>query len=167
MKQIQRESPAGAKNAVASNAALVRLKNTDLMLADSRLDLRGRKVVDRHDEEIGHVSRLFIDEAERKVRMIEIRAGGFFGIDERHFLMPVDAIASIDKDEVHVNPTREHISSSPPYDPGLIEAPADNWEQYYGYYGFSPYWGNGYMYPSFPLTSEERERRSESDIPRD
>ena len=114
------------------------------------------------------MSSLFIDEAERKVRMIEIRAGGFLGIGERHFLIPVDAVARVDKDEVHINLTREHIAGSPHYDPGLIEEPTQsNWEPYYGYYGLSPYWGNGYMYPSFPLTFEERDRENQSQIPRD
>jgi len=167
LKQIQHDSRVSAENAPASNAALVRLTNTGLMLADSRQDLRGRKAVDRHEDEIGYVSSLFIDEAERKVRMIEIRAGGFFGIGERHFLIPVDAIARVDQDEVHFNVSREHIASSPPYDPQLVEEPAHNWEPYYGYYGLSPYWANGYMYPSFPLLFGERDRRHRSDHPRD
>lgn len=135
------------------------------MVADPHQDIRGRKVLDRHDHEIGHVNSLFIDEAERKIRMIEIRAGGFFGIGERHFLVPVDAIARADKDEVHINVTREDVAASPPYSPSLVDEPnRSNWEPYYGYYGFSPYWGNGYMYPSFPLTFDEPDRSNRSQI---
>ena len=168
MKQIQRDSKIDVAPATTSNAALVKLTNTSLALADAGQDIRGRKVVDRHQDEIGHVSSLFIDEAERKVRMIEIRAGGLFGIGERHFLVPVDAIAAVDKDEVHITVTREHIAGSPPYNPDLIEEPTQsNWEPYYGYYGLSPYWGNGYMYPSFPLTLEQRDRKNRLQIPRD
>ena len=168
MKQIQRDSTVSAAPAAKSNTALVKLTNTSLELADFNQDIRGRKVVDRHGDEIGHVSSLFIDEAERKVRMIEIRAGGFFGIGERHFLVPVDAITSVEKDEVHINATREHVAGSPPYDPGLIDQPTQsNWEPYYGYYGLSPYWGYGYMYPGFPLSLEERDRKGRSEIPRD
>jgi len=160
LKQIQHDSIINAVPGT-SNTALVKLTATSLALADSDQDIRGRKAVDRHDDEIGHVSSLFIDEAERKVRMIEIRAGGFFGIGERHFLIPVDAITSVDKDEVHINLAREHIAGSPPYNPALIEEPTQtNWEPYYGYYGLSPYWGNGYMYPSFPLTVGERDREN-------
>ena len=165
MKQIQHDSKISA---TSSNAALVKLTNTSLMLADSDQDIRGRKVFDRHEHEIGHVSGLFIDEAERKVRMIEIRAGGFFGIGERHFLIPVDAITSVDKDDVHINVTREHVAGSPPYNPDLAEEPVQsNWEPYYGYYGLSPYWGNGYMYPTFPLMLGEHDRENRSQIPRD
>ncbi len=157
MKDVGNDSRLGAERAPASSAALVRLTTTGLTLADYRQDLRGRKVVDRHGDEIGHVSSLFIDEGERKVRLIEIRAGGFLGIGERHFLVPIDAITSFDAGEVRINVTRAHVAGSPPYDPRLVEEPAQSWEPYYGYYGLSPYWGAGYMYPIFPLTFEERE----------
>jgi hypothetical protein len=30
------------------------------------------------------------------------------------------------------------------------------WEPFYGYYGLSLYWGNGYLYPGFPLSLEQR-----------
>jgi sporulation protein YlmC with PRC-barrel domain len=123
------------------NTSLEKLNDTGLSLADSSQDIRNRKVIDRHGEEIGHVSDLFIDQDERKVRMLEIRAGGFLGIGDRH---------------VHVNQTGERIAHSPTYDPTLIvDAPAQQfWEPYYGYYGLSPYWGAGYMYPEFPPSRE-------------
>jgi sporulation protein YlmC with PRC-barrel domain len=139
-----------------SNTSLEKLTDTGLALAEPRQDLRGRKVVDRHGAEIGHVSALFIDEHERKVRMLEIRAGGFLGIGDEHFLLPVDAIMQVTKDEVHVNETQERIIHSPRYDPTLIEKPTQqNWEPFYGYYGLSPYWGHGYMYPNMPMSPEE------------
>jgi len=138
------------------HAALQKLLETDLALADPSLDIRGRKVVDRHGAEVGHVSALFIDEDERKVRMVEVRAGGFLGLGERHFLLPVDAIASVAADEVRIKETQERVVRSPAYDPALVKAPThENWEPFYGYYGLSPYWGHGYMYPNFPMTFEE------------
>jgi sporulation protein YlmC with PRC-barrel domain len=134
------------------NRALENLSDSNLILADPELDIRGRKVVDRHGAEVGHVSDLFIDEGERKVRMLQIRTGGgFLGIGDRHVLLPVDAIATIAKDAVHINQSREQVVKSPAYDPALLEAPTPQfWEPYYGYYGIMPYWGSGYMYPQFP-----------------
>ncbi|HEY5085820.1 MAG TPA: PRC-barrel domain-containing protein [Gemmatimonadaceae bacterium] len=130
------------------NIALEKLKDTTLTLSDSSQDIRGRKVIDRHDEEIGHVTALFIDKGERRVRMLEIRAGGFLGLGDRHFLLPVDAITSVAKDEVHVNETRERIVNSPAYDPNLTETPTqESWAPLYGYYGFSPFSSTGYVYP--------------------
>ncbi len=139
-----------------SNTALGKLKDTDLVLADSSQDIRGRKVVDRHGEEIGHVSNLFIDEDERKVRMLEIHAGGFLGLGERSFLLPVDAITDVAKDEVHVSETLDRIVHSPVYDPTLIVVPThEYWGPFYGYYGYSPYWSMGYMYPGFGISRTE------------
>jgi sporulation protein YlmC with PRC-barrel domain len=133
-----------------------KLNDTGLTLSDPSRDIRGRRVVDLHGAEIGHISDLFIDEGERKVRMLEIRAGGFLGIGDRHFLVPVDAIASVAKDEVRISETRERVVGSPVYDPALIIAPTqESWEPFYGYYGLSPYWGTGYMYPNFPMSREE------------
>ena len=139
--------------------ALETLSNTGLELADSSQDIRHRKVVDVHGAAIGHVSDLFIDPDERKVRMLEIRAGGFLGIGDRHVLLPVDAITSVSKDEVHVNESRERLVRSPAYDPTLIDEPTQQyWEPFYGYYGLSPYWGAGYMYPEFSRLQHHQDR---------
>jgi len=95
--------------------------------------------------------------------MLAIRAGGFLGLGDRHFLLPVDAITSVTKGEVHVNQTRDRIVRSPVYDPTLVETPTQEyWEPYYGYYGLSPYWGSEYMYPHFPIVSEEPSRDERS-----
>jgi sporulation protein YlmC with PRC-barrel domain len=141
-----------SKNQETHPTELVRLGDTGLVVADASADIRGRKVLDRDGEEIGHVSGLFIDRDLRRVRMLELRAGGFLGFGERHALLPVDAITSVTKDAVHVNETRARIATSPVYDPTLIVEPqARAWEPFYGYYGLQPYWTNGYLYPEFPL----------------
>jgi sporulation protein YlmC with PRC-barrel domain len=131
---------------------LQHLNTSELTLADRNLDIRDRKVVDRDGLEIGRVSDLFIDPQMRKVRMIEISAGGFLGFGARHALLPVDAITSITAGIVNINQTREHLAHSPVYDPKLIVPRTfDAWEPYYNYYGLSPYWGESYMYPDFPV----------------
>jgi sporulation protein YlmC with PRC-barrel domain len=135
---------------------LEKLKDTGLELDDDTQDIRNRKVVDAHDQDLGHVSALFIDRRERKVRMVEIRTGGFLGIGDRHVLLPVDAITRVGKSDVHVNQTRERIIASPAYDPKLTETPTrEYWEPYYGYYGLLPYWNAEYMYPHFPTSADE------------
>jgi sporulation protein YlmC with PRC-barrel domain len=136
---------------------LHRLKDTGLTLDDVRQDIRGFKVIDRDGHEIGHVSGLFIDEAERKLRMIEVSAGGFLGIGERHVLLPVDAITAVDGHVVHIDQSGEHVAKSPAYDPSIVtRPPASYWEPFYGYYGLSPYWNEGYFYPQFPFATGEQ-----------
>lgn len=136
---------------------LQKLDDTGLTLDDDRQDIRGRRLVDGAGEAIGHISNLFIDAGERKVRMLEVRAGGFLGLGDKHFLLPVEAITSVDAGVVHVNETRERIIHSPVYDPQLVPEPArEYWEPFYGYYGLPPFWGNDYLYPGFPLSLEQR-----------
>jgi sporulation protein YlmC with PRC-barrel domain len=136
----------------APKAELDNLNDSDLILADPLEDIRGLKVFDKGGAEIGHVSDLFIDRTARKIRMLEVKAGGFLGLGERHFLLPVDAVTSVAKNEVHVNETLTRVEQAPPYDPKLLELPSrPDWEPFYGYYGVSPFWGNGYMYPSIPM----------------
>jgi sporulation protein YlmC with PRC-barrel domain len=129
----------------ATNAELEKLSETGLTLADPGQDIRERKVIDASGEDIGHVGALFIDRAERKVRMLEIRGGGFLGMGDRHFLLPVEAVTSIAKGEVHVNQTRDRIVNSPAYDPALEIAPTpEDWGSYYSYYGMERYGGAGF-----------------------
>lgn len=147
----------------SDKTALEKLKDTDFSFAQAGLDIRGRKVVDPSGAEIGHVSALFIDENERKIRMLEIRAGGFLGLGDRHFLLPVDMITHVSKDEVRVGETQARIERSPVYNPVLIEEPTqEHWEPFYGYYGLSPYWSSGYLYPNFPMSPEDIAERAHS-----
>jgi len=147
------------KQQTPHGSELARLSDTDLVLSEEQLDIRNRKVVDRHGAEIGHVDNLFIDQKERKVRMLQIRAGGILGLGERHFLLPVDAITSVADDEVHVNVTLERIVGSPVYDPSIVPAPTQqSWGSYYGYYGYTPYWSAGYTYPRFTARPDESAR---------
>jgi sporulation protein YlmC with PRC-barrel domain len=119
-----------------------------LTIANPAHDIRGRKVVDRNGNEIGEVDHLFIDEEERRVRFIEVSSGGFLGIGEKKFLIPIDAITGIEASAVFVDQTREHVASAPDYNPELVEQPS--WLDYYAYYGYPPYWGIGYSNPPFP-----------------
>lgn len=153
--KVQSKGTAMKQQQHASNSALEKLKDTGLTVADSDQDIRGRKVVDQNGADIGLISALFIDTAERTVRMLEIRAGGFLGVGDRHFLLPSDAITSVTKDKVRIRETRERIVHSPVYDPTLVPAPThQSWEPYYEYYGLSPYWEVG-MYPGSPVLDNE------------
>jgi sporulation protein YlmC with PRC-barrel domain len=130
------------------SAALHRLDDTNLTVADPAEDVRGRKVVDKAGEEIGKVEHLVIDDREHKVRFLEVGAGGFLGLGETKFLVPVDAIVRLDEDTVCVDQTRERVIGAPRYDPDLVRE--RDWEDLYGYYGFAPYWYPGYAPGAFP-----------------
>jgi sporulation protein YlmC with PRC-barrel domain len=125
------------------------LSESDLMVADPAEDIRDRTVFDRNGDEVGRVDDLLIDGEESKVRFIRLGAGGFLGIGEDHFLIPVDAITGIDERGVHIDQTREHVAGGPKYQPELA-TDVDYYGDVYGHYGYGPYWGTGYAYPAYP-----------------
>jgi CBS domain-containing protein/sporulation protein YlmC with PRC-barrel domain len=146
------------------STTLVRLNDTDLTLADPAEDIRGRKAVDMAGEELGEVDDLLIDEREQKVRFLEVSSGGFLGLGATKFLLPVEAITRITDDAVYINQSRERVAGAPGYDPTLVD------ERYvrdvYSHYGYPPYWGPDYEYPSYPYypSSTRRGREAEADF---
>lgn len=131
---------------------LVRLDDTDLTLAKTEDDVRGRTVVDSAGEEIGKVRSLFVDADERQVRLLDVESGGLLGIGAEHRLIPVDAVVEVTDDQVTIGRTRSEIAKAPGYDPALTELqPVDDLNDVYGYYGMTPFWTPGYRYPGFPF----------------
>ncbi len=125
------------------------LDDSEMTLADSAEDVRGRTVMDQAGQEIGEVDALLLDDAESKVRFLRVASGGVLGIGQQTFLIPVDAITRIDDDHVHVSQSRDRVVESPAYDPNLVYD-----QTYYGdvynHYGYAPYWGLGHRYPAYP-----------------
>lgn len=130
-------------------ATLVRLDDSDLTLANLADDVRGHTVLDRDGQEIGEVDGLLIDRDERRVRLLQVASGGFLGIGKQKILVPVDAVTDVNEN-VHIDTDHEHVANGPAYDPELaIDRPTVN--DLYGYYGYLPYWGAGYLYPGYPF----------------
>jgi sporulation protein YlmC with PRC-barrel domain len=134
----------------AQTAAVVRLGDTDKKV-EHQEDVRGRKVVDRHGEEIGKVDELMVDEREFKVRFLEVASGGLLGLGATKVLIPVDAIERLEPNVVRINQTRETVAGAPRYDPDIKDQ--KYYGDVYGYYGYSPWWGAGYVYPRHPRSN--------------
>lgn len=128
---------------------LVRLSDTDLVVLNPEDDIRGFDVLDETGGEIGEVEDLIVDTEEKKVRFLQVASGGFLGLGEKHYMIPVDAIKAIEDGIVRINKSWEHVAGSPEYDPDLESA--DYWNETYEYYGYAPYWGAGYVYPGMPF----------------
>ena len=75
--------------------ALVKISDTNLTIAAPAVDIRGRRVLDCAGEHIGSVINLLLDEAEQKVRFLEVTSGGLLGLNAPSVLIPVDAIQHI------------------------------------------------------------------------
>ena len=134
----------------AQHERLVHLGDSDLTVSDPAEDIRGCTVKDRHGKKVGTVDGLMIDQYVQKVRYLQVESGGFLGLGQQHFLIPVDAITGIFGDNVHINETQERVVGAPGYDPKLGPEPS-YWDELGGYYGYLPFWGMGYRgYPMYP-----------------
>jgi sporulation protein YlmC with PRC-barrel domain len=131
---------------------LLRLRDTQLTVADPHQDVRGYKVIDKDEREFGSVEDLLIDDTEKRVRFLLVGSGGFLGLGERKFLIPVDAIKRITADRVCIDRAGDHVAQGPHYDPALADETQlqEHLSTVYGYYGYMPYWGAGYAFPGFP-----------------
>ena len=129
--------------------ALEPLSQSELRLRDPAEDIRERTVYDENGQDIGKVKDLIVDRGESRVRFLQLGAGGFMGIGEDTFLIPVDAITAIYDEGVHIDQSRDQVAASPKYQPDLAVSP-DYFSTVYGYYGYPPYWAPEYTYPPYP-----------------
>jgi sporulation protein YlmC with PRC-barrel domain len=135
--------------ATRETATLRKLTDTNSAVADPAEDVRERKVLDKTGGELGTVDDLLIDDRDRKVRFLQVAAGGLLGLGETKFLVPVDAITRISSEAVHIDQTREHVTGGRRYDPTLVSE--RQWTELYRHYGYTPYWEAGYVYPAYPF----------------
>ncbi|MEO6579467.1 MAG: PRC-barrel domain-containing protein [Candidatus Limnocylindria bacterium] len=120
--------------------ALSRLHDIAQTVAGSDEDIRGRMVKDKNGQDIGKIEHLLIDDAEHKVRFMEVAAGGLLHLGETKSFIPVEAITRITDDGVHIGPTREHVAGAPRYDPDLVAADTGSVSGNY-FYNLYPYYG--------------------------
>jgi sporulation protein YlmC with PRC-barrel domain len=147
---VEIERRRGSPMPAPSNTRLVKLSDSDLSVASEEEDVRGRSVKDRVGQDLGDVDDLLIDPDDRQVRFLVVGSGGFLGLGEQKSFIPVDAVTRVDDDTVIVDLTREHVAGAPAYDPDLIAEPS-YLDGAYGYYGYVPFWGPGYVRPpGFP-----------------
>lgn len=99
---------------------LLKLGDTDLTLENPAHDIRGREVYSDTGEKIGEVDDLYVDDQETKVRFLDVTAGGFLGIGEKHFLVPVGVIREVTEDRVTVDHSRQKVLDSPPLDTNAV-----------------------------------------------
>jgi sporulation protein YlmC with PRC-barrel domain len=97
--------------------------------------VRGKDVYDAQGQRIGSVSDLYIDRKEREVRFLEVGAGGFLGIGEKSYLVPVEAVVEVAEDRVTIEPGRtEKVEGAAPFDtkvaPPPTDEPPDAWLPY-------------------------------------
>ncbi len=124
-----------------ARGTLVKLEDSGFVLEDRAQDLRGLVVYDRDGKEIGSVEGLYVDTEERAVRFLDVGAGGFLGLGEKHFMIPVEAVTDVGEEGVTIEHGREKVTGSPPFDTDVVPPTTDYQRDVYGYYGYAPAWG--------------------------
>jgi sporulation protein YlmC with PRC-barrel domain len=106
---------------------LVRMGDSAFVPANPEDYLCGKDVYDPHGQRMGRVEDLYVDRQEREVRYLEVGAGGFLGIGERRFLVPVEAVTKVSEDQVVVEPERTERAEGPaPFDTKVRPPSADD-----------------------------------------
>ena len=118
---------------------LVRLSDSGLVLEDRTQDVRGLDVFDKDGDQIGTVEHLYADTEEGKVRFLDVSAGGFLGLGQKRFLVPVEAVGEVREDGgVVVDQGRQKVAGSPPFDTRVVPQPSYQ-REVYEYYGYPPF----------------------------
>ena len=105
---------------IDTGSGLIRLSDSEFILEDRAHDIRGLDVYDEGGQEIGTVEDLYIDEEERKVRFLDVGAGGFLGLGEKNSLIPVEAVREVNEEGVVVDQSREKVVDSPPFETNVV-----------------------------------------------
>ena len=113
----------------------VKLSDSDFVFENPEQDIRGKDVYDEDGEQIGSVDDLYVDGREQKVRFLEVGAGGFLGIGEKHFLVPVEYVTEVGEVRIIIEPGREKAMGSPPFDTKVVPLNTSHQRDVYNHYG--------------------------------
>jgi sporulation protein YlmC with PRC-barrel domain len=141
-----------------NEATLVKLSGSGFILEDPSQDLRGLDVYDPDGQTVGSVEDFYVDLEERKVRFLEVGTGGFLGIGEKHFLIPIEAVRDANEDRVSIDLSRERVLGAPDF--RVDTAPtADYLRDIYGHYGYPVPLGPPFTIPAHPGTTPTESSR--------
>jgi sporulation protein YlmC with PRC-barrel domain len=113
---------------------LIKLRDSDLPRDATAKALLDHDLYDRDGEKIGTVKDLYIDTEDEDVRFLDVGAGGFLGLGEKHFMVPMEAVTDTSGGGVRIKQSRQKVEGSPE----LVTkgVPEDAYQQeVYDYYG--------------------------------
>jgi sporulation protein YlmC with PRC-barrel domain len=114
--------------------ALIKLRDSDLPRNATAKTLLDGDVYDQDGEKIGSVKDLYVDAEERDVRFLDVGVGGFLGLGEKHFMVPMEAVTDTGG-VVTIEQSREKVEGSPELDTKGV--PEDAYQhEVYDYYGY-------------------------------
>ncbi len=116
---------------------LVKMSDSGFGVKSRESDIRRLGVFNQNGDQIGSIEDFYIDTQEREVRYLEVGAGGFLGLGQRPFLIPIEAVSEISAERVTLNQSREKVLDSPEFAPGHVLEAHDR-QALSRHYGFPP-----------------------------
>jgi sporulation protein YlmC with PRC-barrel domain len=107
--------------------------------------LIGNKVINREGEQLGNIKDLMIDLDDAQIAYAVLSFGGFLGLGDKLFAIPLEALIFRGKDHtVILDVDKEVLKNAPGFDkdqwPDDAQYEAGWLLDIYEYYGYSPYW---------------------------
>jgi sporulation protein YlmC with PRC-barrel domain len=104
----------------------------------------GNKVVNAEGEQLGNIKDLVIDLDDAQIAYVVLSFGGFMGLGDKLFAIPLEALVFDSQNETAVlDVTREVLKNAPGFDkdrwPDSAQYEAGWLLDMYEYYGYSPY----------------------------
>lgn len=111
----------------------------------SATTILGNKVVNAEGEQLGTIRDLVIDLDDAQIAYAVLSFGGFLGMGDKLFAIPLEALAFNLKDQtVILDVDKEVLKNAPGFDkdhwPDNAQYEAGWLLDIYEYYGYSPYW---------------------------
>ena len=115
--------------------ALIKLRDSDRPRDVTAKALLDGDVYDRDGKKIGTVKYLYVDTEDEDVRFLDVGSGGFLGLGEKHFMVPMEAVTDTSGGGVTIEESREKVEGSPKLETKGV--PEDAYQQeVYDYYGY-------------------------------
>lgn len=111
----------------------------------SATSIIGNKVVNVSGETLGNIKELMIDLQDGQVAYAVLSFGGFLGLGDKLFAIPLEALTFDQKEQTAVlDVEKEVLQNAPGFDkdhwPDNAQYEAGWLLDIYEYYGYSPYW---------------------------
>ena len=133
------------------------IDNTQFLTAST---IKGEKVINKDGEHLGKIEDLMIDLENRRVVYAILSFGGFLGIGDKHFAIPLEALSYRPNErDFTIDVSKDVLEKAEGFDKDNIPSNREALASIYTHYGYKPYWQTGIL----GLSEKERQEETESE----
>ena len=136
------------------------MKQVDNITFLTASTIKGEKVVNKDGEHLGKIEDLMIDLENRRVVYAILSFGGFLGIGDKHFAIPMEALSQKPNEHAFtLDISKDVLEKAEGFDKENIPSNPEAIASIYTHYGYKPYWQTGVS----DQTEKERLEETESE----